>query len=360
MTMRLIPARRDIGWTPFIWTIYLAFFLLWPYMRHAGAGEWIATIAGAAAFLALYFRGYWVRGRGLMAIIVAITAMGLIYFPFNPGAACFFVYAGAFAGVLTPPRLGIAWMIGIAGAGGLEAMLLHLPSGYALPLIFVFLIGAVNMYYSGVSRANAKLELAQSEIEHLAKVAERERIARDLHDLLGHTLSLIILKSELASKLAERDAGRAREEIRDVERISREALAQVRAAVSGYRAGLRAEIESARDALRAAGVTPAIDVAPLQLAATQEAVIAMALREAVTNIVRHADAKSCRIALESRGGAVVLTVRDDGRGGNAPFGNGLSGMRERVEALGGSLRRDGAGGTTIEIVLPAAAAERIA
>jgi len=360
MAMRLIPARRDLGWTPYLWTIYLAFFLLWPYMRGAGAREWMATFAGAIAFLALYFRGHWVRGRGLVVIIAAITAIGLIYFPFNPGAASFFIYAGAFAGVLTPPRHGVALMIAIAGVAALEAWLFHLPLGYTWPLIFVFLIGAVNMYHSGVSRSNVKLELAQNEIEHLAKVAERERIARDLHDLLGHTLSLIILKSELASKLSERDVERARDEIRDVERISREALAQVRAAVSGYRAGLRAEADSAREALTAAGVGPSIDIAPLQLPATHEAVLAMALREAVTNIVRHAAAKSCRIALEARGDGVMLTVRDDGRGGNAPFGAGLSGMRERVEALGGSLRRDGARGTTIEIVLPSAAAERIA
>src|SRR4029079_11303279 len=161
--------------------------------------------------------------------------------------------------------------------------------------------------------------------------------------------------------LPERAAERARAEIRDVERISRDAVAQVRAAVSGYRAGLRAEIDSAREALTAAGVAPTIDVAPLQLPATQEAGIAMALREAVTNIVRHAGARSCRIALEARGDAVAMTVSDDGRGGNAPFGAGLSGMRARGEALRGPRRRDGARGTRIEIILPsAAAAERIA
>ncbi|HEY6140607.1 MAG TPA: sensor histidine kinase [Thermoanaerobaculia bacterium] len=359
--MRLIPARRDLGWTPYVWTIYLAFFFIGPLARHASAAEWTATIAAALAFLYLYFRGYWVRGRSLMIVIAAITAIGLIFFPTNPGAGCFFIYAGSFAGVLTPPRLGAGLIAAILAAAVVEAAAFHLPVWVLWELLFIVVVGAVNMYYSGVSRSNAKLELAQHEIEHLAKVAERERIARDLHDLLGHTLSLIILKAELASKLAERDAERARDEIRDVERISRDALAQVRAAVSGYRAGLRAEIDSAREALTAAGVTPTIDVAPLRLPPAQEAVIAMALREAVTNIVRHAGATSCRIVLAARGDAVAMTVSDDGGGGNAPFGTGLSGMRERVEALGGSLRRDGARGTMLEIVLPsAAAAERIA
>src|SRR5438105_13442886 len=122
--------------------------------------------------------------------------------------------------------------------------------GWLWPVIFTVLIGAANVHQQQRSAANARLRLAHDEIEHLAKVAERERIARDLHDLLGHTLSLIILKSELASKLADRDIERARNEIRDVERISREALTQVRAAVRGYReGGLRRELDSAREAL---------------------------------------------------------------------------------------------------------------
>ncbi|HKS22089.1 MAG TPA: histidine kinase, partial [Thermoanaerobaculia bacterium] len=280
--MRLIPARRDLGWTPYVWTIYLMFFFIWPLSAHASAAEWTATIAAAVAFLCLYFRGYWVCGRPLIAIIAAIAAIGVIFLPSNPGAACFFIYAGAFAGTLTPPRLGVAIIAALVVLSLAETALFHLPAWVLWELLFIIVVGAVNMYHAGVSRSNAKLELAQSEIEHLAKVAERERIARDLHDLLGHTLSLIILKAELASKLSERDAPRARVEIRDVERISREALAQVRAAVSGYRAGLRAEIESAREALTAAGVTPSIEIAPLPLPPTHEAVMAMALREAVT------------------------------------------------------------------------------
>src|SRR5207253_2493665 len=124
------------------------------------------------------------------------------------------------------------------------------------------------------SRANRKLRLAQEEVEHLAKVAERERIARDLHDLLGHTLSVIILKSELASKLADRDADRARAEIRDVERISRDALAQVRAAVRGYRAGsLQGETDAARATLATAGVVVECELATLTIPPAYEAVL---------------------------------------------------------------------------------------
>ena len=189
-------------------------------------------------------------------------------------------------------------------------------------------------------------------------MAERERIARDLHDVLGHTLSLVILKSELATKLADRDPERAREEIRDVERIAREALAEVRAAVTGYRAGgLQSEIQHARSALATAGVAFECDVhAKTSIPPSHEAVLCLALREAVTNIVRHAGARKARLTMRVSDTACAVTITDDGRGGNAPFGSGLTGMRERVEALGGSLIRDGRQGTTLTVSLPLAVA----
>ncbi len=185
-------------------------------------------------------------------------------------------------------------------------------------------------------------------------MAERERIARDLHDVLGHTLSLIILKSELASKLADRDPQRARQEIRDVERISREALSEVRQAVRGYRAGLQHELDGAAEMLRAASIVLTTQLDPIPLAPAQEAILALALREAVTNVVRHADAKRCTIGLGRTGDEIRLFVSDDGRGGTREDGAGVTGMRERIAALGGSVIRDGSRGTTLTVTLPLA------
>jgi two-component system sensor histidine kinase DesK len=223
------------------------------------------------------------------------------------------------------------------------------------PVVFVLIVGGINIHYSQVGRANARLRLAQDEIEHMAKVAERERIARDLHDVLGHTLSLVVLKSELASKLADRDPQRSREEIRDVERIAREALAEVRAAVSGYRSsGLVAEVERARNTLATAGLEFDAKVDAAKLPASHEAVLCLALREAVTNIVRHSGARNARLSIATTNDVCTLTVADDGRGGDAPFGSGLSGMRERVEILGGALTRSGSNGTTLTVTLPLA------
>jgi two-component system, NarL family, sensor histidine kinase DesK len=195
--------------------------------------------------------------------------------------------------------------------------------------------------------------VAQEEIEHLARIAERERIARDLHDVLGHTLSLIILKSELASKLADSNPARAVAEIRDVETISREALAQVRAAVKGYRsAGLESELVHAEQTLETAGIHVESSIDRPSLPVSHEGVLVLALREAVTNVVRHSQATSCRLRLEKSGSCCELEISDNGRGGAAPEGSGLSGMRTRVEALGGTLVREAGPGTTLRIRLP--------
>ncbi len=239
----------------------------------------------------------------------------------------------------------------------LEAALVPLPVYFwSIATVVSLAVGATSIHYAELSRQGERLRLAHGEIARLAQVAERERIARDLHDLLGHTLSVIVLKSELAAKLTTRDAEAAAREIRDVERISRDALREVRQAVSGYRARVASEVDRAREALRAAGVAfePEVDAAPLP--ATAESVLALAIREAVTNVVRHAAARHCRLRLRLSGSAASLVVEDDGRGGSAAEGVGLASMRERLQALGGTLERTGTSGTRLAITLPVASA----
>jgi two-component system, NarL family, sensor histidine kinase DesK len=354
--MRLIPHDKTLGWTPYAWLIYILPFTLTPlYSRrfHDAAG-WTLFLAVTVVLSALYFRSYWARGRELILVCAAMAAMGVAFWPISYGAGAMFIFAAAMIGYLEPSRQAIIGVAVISIIAVIEGWFLGRDwfSG-SWPVVFSVLVGAINIHFSQVGRANTRLQLAQDEIEHLAKVAERERIARDLHDLLGHTLSLVILKSELAVKLSDRDPGRAREEIRDVERISREALAQVRAAVAGYRSGgIESEAQHAQSALGSAGVVVEVKLAKKQLPASHEAVLALALREAVTNIVRHANASKCTIALDATDAQCVLTVSDDGRGGAAPFGSGLNGMRERVEILGGTMTRDGRRGTTLTVTLP--------
>jgi two-component system sensor histidine kinase DesK len=356
--MRLLPHDTDVGWTPYAWLIYVVPFLLTPFVdeRQNNVATYLLYGVALVAFLFLYFRSYWVRGRELLLVAGATLALGLAFWPVSLGAGAFFIYAAAMVGLLESSRWAARGVVVIALITILEALVLRRELWHAAwPVVFVLIVGGINIHYSQVGRAKARLRLAHDEIEHMAKVAERERIARDLHDVLGHTLSLIVLKSELASKLAERDPERAREEIRDVERIARDALAEVRAAVSGYRtSGLEAEVQRARNTLATAGIRLETDVATRKVPPAHEAVLCLALREAITNVVRHSGARVVHLTLECTETACSLSISDDGRGGNAPFGSGLSGMRERVDILGGTLTRTGSGGTTLTVTLPLA------
>lgn len=352
--MRLIPEDRRLGWTPYAWLVYSIPFLMNTWQSRVSPGTLAANLIAYAVFLFLYFLGYWLHGRKLVAVIAAMTLLGFLTVPFNNFGASFFIYAAATVAFVDKNR----------------PRLLHLTSYLALILVYGFLtgqagwfyvpatliagvVGGVNIHFAQVWISNARIRLAQSEIEHLAKIAERERIARDLHDVLGHTLSVIALKSELAGKLMDRDPARAAQEIREVNDVARDALAQVRSAVTGYRtSGLSAEFETMRKAFDTAGVALSVDAEPLSLPATHENALALVLREATTNVLRHSHAKTCRVRLAHRDNVASLEIVDDGLGGDAREGNGLRGMRERIAALGGSLVRDGRTGMRIEILVP--------
>ncbi|HEX5725688.1 MAG TPA: sensor histidine kinase [Longimicrobiaceae bacterium] len=351
----LLPRDETQGWVPYAWLIYLPTFFVGPAVNGASPLEWAATVAATLVFLAAYFRGYWVSGRRLLPLIALQAALAAVFMPWNTGASIFFVYAASFAARAGPPRVAVRIILGLMALGVAMAWAVDPPLySWITVLVFVPLIGGVNLHFTQVGRANARLRLAQEEVEHLAAVAERERIARDLHDVLGHTLSVIILKSELASRLAERDPERAAREIREVEQVSRKALNEVREAIRGYRATLDDEIARARSFLNAAGIRGEFSITLLPLDRAREEALALALREAVTNVVRHAEASVCRVRVESAGRACTLTVEDDGRGGLRAEGHGLRGMRERVEELGGSLALSGAGGTRVTVTVPAA------
>src|SRR5882724_1226667 len=197
--MRLLPNDREEGWTPYAWLVYLVLFVCWPAMKRGTTPlEWALTAVGLVAFLALYFRGFWERGARLMVIIAAICVLAVLYWPSNPGAGSFFIYAAAFAGDLQPPRRAVQLIVAVEAIVLLQSIALRSPwYDFIWPLVFSPLIGAINMHQRQRKIAHARLQLAHDEIERLAKTAERERIARDLHDLLGHTLTVIIVKSEL-------------------------------------------------------------------------------------------------------------------------------------------------------------------
>lgn len=341
--------RRNWAW---IWLGYTGFLFIQPLMEPS-LNLWLATLAVFATFLSIFWGFVRATDEGQPTrywMIFATFALGLITFPWNQGASTFFVYAAAFLPFSVESTRRVLWLfllecLVILGEGYVfnlngNAGAFHI--GWPNTLIAIFLvviIGGGNIFFAEQKRAECRLRAAQEENIALAAVAERERIARDLHDVLGHTLSVIVLKAELAGRLVAIDPARAISEIADVERTSRTALAEVREAIVGYRArGLAAEIDAARSTLDAAGVTLIAESGPAHetaLGPQEETALALILREAVTNIVRHAQATTCRLCFITEGGQRRLVVEDDGHHAVVHEGNGLRGMRQRIESVGG-------------------------
>ncbi|HEY6770000.1 MAG TPA: sensor histidine kinase [Candidatus Sulfotelmatobacter sp.] len=353
---RTVIGDKNHGWGPFFWVIYLGFFFVDPILSHASLRMWLLDGTGALVFLVLYFGLFFLDHPYPIAHIIGIMLLGIAFAPFTSGACTFFIFAASlFPFTVKTQRTAIIGLGVIGSIGAIESLLLR-ANGWIFfySAIFPVMIGAGNLFFAERNRMHRKLVSANEEIEHLAKVAERERIARDLHDVLGHTLSVITLKSELAGKLIDRDPERAGKEIREVEEISRHALSEVRDAIRGYRSkGLAAELAQAKSTLETAGITVQCDVAStVKIPAMQESVLSLVVREAVTNVVRHAQAHTCSLRLDQQNGSCFLEIQDDGCGTSNGEGNGLRGMRERVEMLGGTLRRETSSGTRLTITLP--------
>jgi two-component system sensor histidine kinase DesK len=186
---------------------------------------------------------------------------------------------------------------------------------------------------------NADLHATRAELADLAVAGERERLARELHDLLGRTLSLIAVKAELASRLSAKGDPSAKAELADVQRLARQAVRDVREAIAGDHApSVNAELAAATLALRTAGINVSVENTAASIDPAHETTLAWAVREAVTNVVKHSGARTCRIALATADGSTVLDVDDDGRGpiGDST-GTGLDGLADRIHALGGIL-----------------------
>jgi two-component system, NarL family, sensor histidine kinase DesK len=352
--MRLIPKNSDFTWAIYS-VLYFVFFLIDPIMSHASLRVWVFTLLATVVFMLLYFGLFWVSCRQGLLHLAGMILLGVAFAKYNGGASTFFIFASACGPFVVDTEAdGIKVLLAVQAAGVLTWWGFHLNGWFLLFSNGIsFIVGISDLHFAQRSRANRQLFRANEEIEQLAKVAERERIARDLHDVLGHTLSVIILKSELAGKLMDRDPQRAGNEIREVEQISRQALSDVREAIRGYRArGLSAELAQAKATLETAGVTVKCELEKIVLQPLQESVLSMAVKEGVTNVVRHANAHNCWLRLEQQNGSCRLAIEDDGQGGVHSEGNGLRGMRERVEMIGGSLRRESQAGTKLVITLP--------
>ncbi len=319
-----------------------------------------ATIAGLLTFVVTYFWVMWPHplddgGRArfrLQTSIARIIGLSILvlFLSINYGSSFLWLFIGvsAIAGLmlsfrnasivvfgLTLLTLGLSIYAGgsIASANWLQIIpLVLLVRGLGLDMI-----GFVRL-----SHALLELHSAREELARQAVMEERLRMARDLHDLLGHSLSLITLKSELAGRLLEKDPHTAAQEVHEIERVARQALREVREAVAGYRQRtLRGELDGARQILEAAGILFTVEDETQSLRPTTDAVLAWVVREGVTNVIRHSRAQHCLIRIGSTDEFVRVEVINDGRpreeNSKAQLGSGLSGLAERVAELGGRI-----------------------
>jgi signal transduction histidine kinase len=346
-----------INWWPMILAAPIVFLPL-GFERRGDvlAWEWVLAWVGVLAFLVLFAIALvsWQRRLPFLWVVVPLAVLGAAYSSYVYTAVVFINYAAcivpwAVDGERWRTARYTALLVGVLFAIGLSMPDPDLRNWYWL-VIPTFCVTCA-AFFSWVVRTCLDLH-------RLAKIAERERIARDLHDVLGHTLSLIALKTELAGRLLSQnnDAERARAEMADVENISRQALVEVQQTILGDRAEtLEEEFERASSTLRTAGIAVECERGCLRVDTVHESVLGFALREAVTNIVRHSRASSCHIRLQQSEQGCLLEVQDDGRGcpqEGQKEGEGLRGMRERVEAIGGSVRRDVSAGTRLLVRLP--------
>jgi two-component system sensor histidine kinase DesK len=345
------PSR--FGWlSASIWLVYLlpAFGAAWeldsPVRRWAGlilvlvfSGMYVRTfyLARARRWLG---GGLSARtGAATMAVVLALTVLGCVLIG-QPGTV-FCVYLAVTAVMVLPPRLALIVV--------LTEMVVAEVAGRVIPgwhpdhtLTFSLFISALAVWgISQMIRRNQELALARAENAALAVAQERNRFARDIHDLLGHSLTVVTVKAELAGRLLALDPVRAAEEIADVERLARDALADVRATVAGYReVSLAVELVSARSALSAAGICAELPGALDDVPGERRELFGWAVREGVTNVIRHSGATRCRIQVSDS----AIEIVDDGRGPGPVrpgqtdgLGNGLLGLRERAAALGSTV-----------------------
>jgi two-component system sensor histidine kinase DesK len=338
------------------WAAFILVPIVTAISNSGSAGEHALAIAAAALFSAVYVwlvltwfeerttRRPLVLSGVILGLAVVLTIVD------RPGWGFLFTYAAACIGLVAPSGWGLPGVLGCAalaalctaiggGDGGSAA-------GYAVSAVG---IGLLLVLMRDLRMRNLELNDARAELALSAVAAERERFARDLHDLLGHSLSVIAIKAELAGRLISLDADKAAAEMADVEKVARESLREVREAVSGYRQPtLEKELEGARVALSAAGIAADFDRPPVTLDPEVEAVLAWTVREGATNVIRHSGAQRCHVTVRAGLTDAAVEVVDDGEGpacargeDNGHIGHGIMGLRERAERVRGRIEAGG-------------------
>jgi two-component system sensor histidine kinase DesK len=314
-------------------------------------------LAGYFAFIWLYALALDKRGESVTPYLIAMMLVCTIGSFYTYGTQSLFAFIAYFCGFSFrfPRNIGMLVIL---------LVVIILNAFFITPKMSYFYLGSATLLSVGLfafgwmeqrERIFRRKE-AQSEtqIEQLAAIAERERIARDLHDVLGHSLSSIALKAELASKLA--DAGqfeKVKREANEVAALARALLNETREAVSGLKnIGLAAEIEKSRALLRDKAIELQVTTDMVTLDAQQETALSMVLREATTNLIRHSNAKHVQVRLNHINDVTCLMIEDDGECQKLQFGNGLNGIKERIERLSGRFEIQSNPNVILTVYLP--------
>jgi two-component system, NarL family, sensor histidine kinase DesK len=337
-----------------------------------------AAASGLAAFAVLYVAAIWLRmaacrhraALGATAVLGVLTVAMTAAFGGNMFAL--FPLLSITCGVVVPwterrPPLPLVVVAGVAGLGAVIAWARHAPVGDIWSVLYgSVLAGVVVAVIFQLVAVIRQLQQTRQELARAAVDEERLRFARDLHDLLGHSLSVMVVKAQAVRKLATRDPGLAAEQAADIEAVGRLALTEVREAVTGYRGrGLSRELEAARTALADASITAVIRQDGPPIAPEADAMLGWVIREGVTNVIRHSGGHRCEINVLHADGAATVEIRDDGGGAPAApspvGGHGLRGLAERATAAGGTLEAGPCadGGYRLAVHLPAATREEV-
>ncbi|RTE86804.1 sensor histidine kinase [Lysobacter sp. N42] len=360
MTEEQTDPNQKHGW---IYLFNLGFYIL-PMVLFPYSWEQIAVLSVAlVAFVALYLYCFQLPPQRMWLPIIGMFVIACLVTPLNSGSIALFSYVGFFVGFAYRWRIALFAVIGVIATMAMFHfwwgvgwdLFIHYGS---VIVITVAIFGRVERLRQRYAREKQRSE---DEIERLAKNVERERIARDLHDILGHTLSSIILKSDLAkAQLSKQQYAEAEQQLAELSDIARQSLSQVRQSVSGYQhGGLVLELKRLEHRLHDAGFQTAISGLPPQIEKTRETALVLALTELVTNIIRHSKGQNCEIHFDETSDTYMVRVVDNGECEGVKEGNGLSGVSKRLKELGGSVDIANNRGCAVTLMLPKQAREAV-
>ena len=341
---------------PTIWLAYFIWYLTLWIFEPPGRQELLMSLLAFGAFLPVYYDAYYKKGHRAWFGIVAITLISLGMAFYTASASIFFIYAVMVAAQSQRGRARMLWLAGIIAVTIIPAMLGMVSWVYTGGcMLFGPLVAVSTATMSRLEEQIAELLQTRTEMRDMAITAERERIARDMHDTLGHVLSVITIKSDLALRLSDKYPQKAKQEMAEVYQTGRKALKQVRNVVSGMgNTTVAAEIAHARYLLETANIHTEVDNAALTLPTPYQHALGMIIREATTNIVKHANATRCRIVLSSDPHQTRLQICDNGNGGSFEPKTGLTSIKERATQLDGTydIVTDPGSGTCLSVHLP--------